>query len=109
MLEKFPQVVSKSINQSINLSGVWGVWRFPVPSIVAVPRRGINWLCGELVSAQGSRSSKGVCAVQRGGRVAVTHRGALLRLVLQDSRRGDMQESQVSLISKTDCNVQCRS
>lgn len=70
------------------------VWAFSVPSIVAVPWRGVHRLCGELVGPQGGGAagrgpSQRVGAVQRGGRGAVASGGALLRLVLQDDTNGE--------------------
>lgn len=63
---------------------------FSLPSIVAVPWSGVNWLRGELVSSKGRgearrRCSERVGAVQRSGWGAVTSRSlTLLCLVLQD-------------------------
>lgn len=59
----------------------------PVPSIVAGPRRGVNRLRGELVGTQGGAASQGVGAIERSGRGAVTGRGTLLCLVLQQRER----------------------
>lgn len=58
----------------------------PVPSIVAGPRRGVNRLRGELVGTQGGAASQGVGAIERSGRGAVTGRGTLLCLVLQQRK-----------------------
>lgn len=81
-------MVDDLINKSAATDS-FDVHRRSSPSIVAVPRRGVHRLCGELVGLQRGGPartwrSQRVGAVQSGGRGAVTGGGALIRLVLQD-------------------------
>lgn len=84
---------------------------------MAVPRRGVHRLCGELVGLQRGGPartwrSQRVGAVQSGGRGAVTGGGALIRLVLQDDtnmrtfmealRTEDMDQITVQVVKPTE-------